>query len=30
MQRGLVVLGVVAAGLLIGGAQLWQNQARAR
>ena len=31
MRRGLAVIaGVVGAGLLIGGAQLWQNQARAR
>ena len=31
MRRGLVVTaGVVVAGLLIGGAQLWQGQARAK
>ena len=31
MRRGLAVIaGVVGAGLLIGGAQLWQSQARAR
>ena len=30
MRRGLVVVGAVVAGLLIGGAQLWQSQARAK